>query len=349
MSTPQTQNKAEDKANNTTFSKPQAAEVKKEIPKLSFPREFSHTVVLKRKKTGPPLPVEGEFIDESIQKVGPSWNGKVILRGLTIEEEARWLPNIIGLGASSPNWEKETKDYWANIGRSVPPNNKDGSGGLTLEVGLKYKNEADYKADQERTRDENGVIINPLGEPINLPDYVFWRFCLLHGKVANNYDLINKSAKIEFYLFSKEKELKDKTKIMLLKKDANQLFYQRMHERDWVENMLRLLIQQDPAAEYGVKDVPTIALEEQELLLNKYAEEYPQLFIAYGKDKHLEMKSFVEVCIAQGLLTRIPNTTSISMDGTTIGGTLDQTVTFLNDPANARALQQLKAQSLTRP
>lgn len=343
-------NKPEDKGNNKTSGNSGNTEaIVKEIPKYTFPREFSHLVFLRRRKNGPPLPVEGEFIDESIAKLGPSFKGKTVLRGLATEEEERWLAGLVGASIKSPTWEERTLDYWKHIGRSIPPNNKDGSGGLELETGLKYKNQADFDEDQKRTKDENGVIVNPRGEPINLSDYIFWRLCLVHGMVANSYDLVNMSAKIQFYLFSKEKDLHDKKIMFQLTKKARTLLYQRMHERVWVDNMVRMLLQQDVAAQYPIKDVPRIPDDEKDIILAKYADDIPHVFINYGEDKHLEMKSFIEVCIAMGVLNRIPNTTSISIDGDTIGNTMQEAVIYLNDPANNSVLGRLKAQAIIKP
>lgn len=319
----------------------------KEI-KMSFPREFSHKVFVRRKKNLPNLPIEGDFIDESIIKIGASWREKSVLRGLEAEEESRWLPKIIGTQVTSPNWEAEAANYWKNISRVVPLTNKDGSGGLELEVGLRYKSQEDYDTDQNAPREE-GAVINPKGEPISMADYILWRYCLRYSRVANSIEDINKSPKIEMYLFSREKDIKDKKASFELRKKASQLLYKRLNERDWVDHILRLLIVQDGEAKVTIKDLSTITDDEKDIMMDNYANKNPGLFLSLGEDRNLELKSFVEICIALGLLHRIANTNSVSMDGNTIGNTMDEVVTFLRNPENQHSLATLKAQSAVRP
>jgi hypothetical protein len=321
-------------------------EVVKDIPK--YPRVVSRIIYIRRRKNGPNIPVEGEFIDESIQKIGSSFSNKSVLRGLTSEEEERWLPKIIGIQSTSDRWEDGTKDYWAHISRPVPPGDKTGGGGLELDISLRYKNHEDFLAD-ERAQSEDGAIINPKGEPTNLPDYILWRYCLKYSRVANNYEDINKSPKIEFYIFSKEKEIKANKAKLDLRRQAAQLMYKNMSDRSWVEHMLRVLIQGDRESQVGIKDIPNMDNDEKDVLLDKYMNSSPALFLNYGTDRHLEMRSFIEVCVVVGLLTRIPNTQSISLDGMTLGNTTDEVVTFLLNPANNSTLSTLKAQSQLRP
>lgn len=361
--TPET-NKAEDKAKvpaagtpapqkqapapSTTVSQ-KSVVAEAPVKKLIYPRVVSRLVYIRRKRTGISLPVEGEFIDESIQKIGPAYRFKSVLRGLEPQEEERWLPRIIGVQPTSDNWGKATEDYWAHISRVVPPNNKDGSGGLELEIGMRYETEADFLADEQGKLDEDGALLNPKGNPINPTDYILWRYCLRYSKVANSYEEIHKSAKIEFYIFSKDKDIKDKKNAFELRKEANQLLYKNLSDRSWVEHMLRVLVQSDPEAQVGIKDIPRLDDNEKDVLLDQYASKMPASFLTYGKDRHLEMKSFIEVCVVVGLLNRIPNTQSISLDGQTLGNTTEEVVAFLLNPQNNGVLGQLKAQAALRP
>lgn len=314
---------------------------------FTFPKEFS-TIVWVRRKTQISLPRTGEFLDESIMKIGSSFKGNSTLRGLNFEEESRFLPQIIGVSPKSDNWEKATFDYWANISKPVPPGEKDGSGGLKLEVGLRYLNEEDYLADKKK-KVENGAIINPIGTPINISDYILWRYCLVYSKIANNKEDINKSANIDFYLYSKDREVKEQKASLEQKRKASQLLYQNLADRNWVEFMLRLLIRTDQSPLYSIKDLQSVSEDEKDVLLEKYMQDKPSVFSAYAEDKNLEIKSFIEVCIAIGTLTRIANTNSISFDGVTIGNTIDETVTYLNNPKNSQVIAQLRANSQVKP
>ncbi len=308
------------------------------VNKMSFPREIPRTVYLRRI----PLPgrLPGQNLDEAKQKVGSGWKGSAILRGLTFKEETMYLRDIIGLSPESPNWEIQTKAYWANISKDVPP--KDG---VALEVGLRYFSQEDYDYDQkEALRDGNGTPYEIKGRPINMADYIMWRYCLLYSRVANTPEDIGKSPKIEFFLFNKDKEIADKTKVLNSKRKAIQLMYKRLAEREWVDYVLTILMAKDKSHTKNVRDLSKMGEEEKDILLDEYVNSNPDGFLILAEDKNLEIKAFIELAIAGGKLSRIPNTDTITMDGTTIGDSLSEAVAFLNNPKNNQTLQTLKAQ-----
>lgn len=318
----------------------------------TFPKVVSNIVFVRRKKSGGGPEILGEYVDETRAKIGSSFKGNSVLRGLTHEEEKRFLRDLLGLSTGSDNWETATKDYWTHISKDVAPSDKDGNGGLKLVASLRYKDQQSYDADMNSEK-VNGAIIDPKGEPVNLPDYILWRYCLVYSRVANSVEDIGKSANIDFYLFSKDKEIKDGKVSFEQKKKASQLMYQNIANRDWVEYMLRVLIQGDissgKAPAYGIRDLATITEDEKDLLIEKYMQANPKAFVIYGEDKNLELRGLIELAVATGALVRIPNTNTISYEGTTIGNTVDEVLIFLNNPKNNSTLGEIRAKTRIRP
>ena len=337
METNKAETKAESKETKVTSTPPVKEEVKVETPRLQFPREISKIVYVRRRERMGQLP--GQDPDDAKLKIGSSFKGSSVNRGLTFEEEVRFLSEFIGVNEQSPNWEKATKEYWANISKPVPP--KDG---LKLEVGLKYFKEDDYNADRNRALNANGVLENPKGVPINLADYILYRYCLVYNEVANSPELVSMSPKINFYLFNKDNEIREKKVVMDIKRKAAQLLYSNMFDRTWVEHMLRNLVARDSSKRYTIKGIMDFSEDERDVLLEEFLLENPSEFLSLGNDKHLEMKSFVEIAIASGKLSRIANTNTITLDGEVIGNSIDETVSFLNNPKNSESLMTLKAQ-----
>lgn len=337
MTTERTPVKSETKDTETTNQENNQHTIKLE-DKILFPKEFNKTVYIRRIPIPGRLP--GQNLDESKQKIGSGFKGSSVLRGLSFKEEIKYLKEIIGLSPESPNWEMTTKTYWANISKDVP---KDG---VILEVGLKYTSKEDYEYDQkEAPRDFNGTLTEHKGYPINMADYILWRYCLLYSRVANTPEDIGKSPKIEFYLFNKDKEIADKAKILNSKRKAQQVMWKRLSERDWVDYVLTVLMAQDKGQ--NKKDVRTLAAmseEEKDIMLDELVTGNPSGFLAIAEDKNLEIKSFIELCIASGKLERIPNTDTITMDGTALGNSLMEAVSFLNNPKNNQVYLTLKAQ-----
>lgn len=315
-------------------------EATKEVKKTNFPRGFSHIVYLRRVPPKNQLPTSGNYTDESIHKIGSAYRNKAILRGLTPEEEKRWLPLIIGVNSDSPEWSKKTEDYWIHISKEVPLGD-----GVKLEVGLFYENEEDYETDEKSAKDKNGVTLNPKGNPIDVVDYILWRYCLLYNKVANNFEDIGKSANIDFYLYSKQREIKEKALAFNIRKEATQLLFSNLSDRNWVNFILRLFVQEDKSGKYTIQELETIDDSEKDVALEEYMMKNPTKFLAWGKDKNLKLRSDLELWIAQGLLSRVPNTQSVSHDGVTIGNTTEEVMVFLNNPKNKGILDTLTAQS----
>lgn len=329
--------KADTKADTTNVNQNKSEDVKI-LPTKSYPKEVSKRIFLRRIPTTAKLP--GQNLDEAILKIGSGFKGSSVLRGLNFKEEQRFLPDIIGLSKDSPNWEHATRNYWAGISKPVPA--KDG---LELEVGLRYNSYEDYEKDLNGERDENGTLINVAGTPINIAEYILWRYCLVYSRVANIPEDIGKSPKIEFFLFSKDKEIQDKKSALNSRRKASQLFYQRMGERDWVDHVLRVLsaIDKNPLKK-SVQAIGQMGDDEKDILLEQYVDESPERFLSIANDKHLELKAFVEICIATGKLNRIPNTDTITMDGLTLGNSINEVVEHLNNPKNVKTLSTLKAQ-----
>lgn len=307
----------------------------------SFNKEFSRIVYVRRKPQIGALP--GQDLDEAKSKIGSSFKDGSVLRGLKFDEEIRFLETLLGVNKTSQNWEKMSKEYWANITKLVPPGDGVKGDGLKLEIGLRYTNKEDYEADLKAPL-ENGAIINPKGTPIKLDDYIIWRYCLVYGDVANSFEDVGKSPKIRFYLFNKEKEVQDKKTMLNIKSTATKLMYQRIAERDWVDYVLRVLVAADKESKVTLRELAIITADEKDIILDEYLQKNPARFLEIGSDKNLETKAFIEIAIAVGKLARIPNTTTVTHDGETLGNTTDEVVTYLQNPVNAKFFQAIKAQ-----
>lgn len=333
---------------NTTTNTAQSTVATKEPAKVqsedpNWAKEVSRVVYIRRRPLPPSIP--GQNVEEAKSKIGSSFKGGSVLRGLTFEEEVRFLQGTLGINKESQNWEKATKDYWSNITKYIPSGD-----GLKLEIGFRYVKKADYEADLAAP-EVDGAIVNPKGTPINLDDYILWRYCLLYSEVARNVEDVGKSPKIRFYIFSKDKEVKDKTAKLKVKKEAEKLYNQRIGEREWVHHMLTTLVADDKRNDkkYQLRDLRNVSEDEKDIALDEYLTLNPTKFLEVGEDRHLETKAFIEQAILNGKLHRIPNTSAIVHDGVTIGNTMEQAVAFFNNTDNVEWVRTIKAQVKLAP
>lgn len=335
----------EDNKSNIKDNKAEVITVENKTPKMSFPHfEYKEVWIKKKENTSAFKTLNKSSFIDSIEKIGASFKGQEVAKGLTPAEEARFLPQIIGVQFNEINWHKASKDYWLNISKVIP------DGGLKLEIGLVYNSQEDYDYDKKQTLKQNydgvSVLINPKGNPINLSDYILWRYCLIYSKVANNLTLIGASKNISFYIYSKESEINAKKAQFKSKMEASKLLFSEISNRDWANWLLRVLVTNDTDLnkKYTIGQIPLFTSDEVDIALNEYCDKNPLTFIMYGTDKKLEIKAFIEECIVLGRLSRIANTQTIVFENQTIGNSLDQTVAFLSDAKNANILNTLKAQ-----
>lgn len=315
--------------------------------KLTFPLDVRKEVWLRRKTKTTALP--GLDPDEIRMKVGSSFKGSSINRGLTVTEERKLLPDLIDTNPSNPDWSQASTEFWKNISKEVPPLGTDGKGGIKLEVGLRYENKEAYDADMVKIANSDGVIVDCAGYPINVSDYVLWRYCLVYNRVANDLAQVNASPNIDFYLYTKDKETQDKKAILNQKRQASHIYSTNIGDRTWVDYMLHVLVASDNTSRILLKDVILLSADEKDILLDEYMGKNPAKFIALGNDKTLELRSFIELAISTGKLSRIPNTNTVIHEGVTIGNSIEESVNFLNNPKNKYVYDQLKAQILISP
>ena len=337
-------NKVENKTNTTT-QKLETTIVEVKQPAKPYGRVNKSKIVYIRHKPDNNVYLPFRMKDEAIKnKIGASLHGQDVKRGLNSDEERRFLPNIIGVSPDSENWDKAVRSYWDNISKLVPPSDGEGGGGLKLEIGRVYTKLEDEEFDSICS-DES----LKKGFPINVPDFVLWRYCLVYNRVANSIDDIHKSPKIDFYIFSSEEDIITKKSSLKLERDANMLSYQRMADRDWVDSILRLFVSNDKQSKIAIRELEKMTEDEKDIALAHYVKTQPEKFLLLGNDANLQLKGFIEFCIVRGILLRLPNTDTILMGDLTLGSSIDEAVVFLKNPKNSKTYETLKAQNAVAP
>lgn len=84
-----------------------------------------------------------------------------------------------------------------------------------------------------------------------------------------------------------------------------------------------------------------VSVREQELI--NFVNEDPNKFNSFVEDKNIQVKCFVELCIARGELVRSELNQQISTpDGQFIGENMNAAVAYFNNPNNAAIKTQLE-------
>lgn len=267
----------------------------------------SRVITVKRKKEVYTLDVDLKAPKDTAWKIGASMKGRSHLKGLTFEEEARYLPEIINVSATSQEFGKSCANHWRSI--SVPVD----VDGLTLETGWRWNSEEDYEKEKDIKEEER-----KLGEPINVSDYVLYRYCLVYGRVANRPELVNATPKIRFYLESKDDEVKrDRTKLQK-RLDANKAMLEVIGNRALVRAIIR-------AWDVNI-DVHEMNEDELDIQLDTFATQRSDEFLKLYNDKDIMTKAFINEAIRLQKLTRAEHSETIMYGSTVVGKNMIEAV-----------------------
>jgi len=305
------------------------------------------------------------------EKIGSVYksNGS-ILRGLNKHEEKLYLPRILGISKDDVNFEKKAEEYWLDLSVAIPANDKNGKGGgLRLEVGFEYESEKDaqegrdeatkeakrYKRWEEsiigktnlKTRrfEEDFSVRQTVGTPMNINNYIFYRYCLAFSQVALDIKYIHRSAKIKYYIVDAGVTIKADHRMAMAKKDATLKYAELIGDRERVKFVIAIMHKEiENLRKSENKDFPAKTNDEQDLLLFEIINKYPVQFTLVVDDKKLAKKAMVEQCINYDVLRRIPHTDTIYYgDNVKIGSNIDEAIMFLEDEKNLEVKQQISA------
>jgi len=222
-------------------------------------------IVILRKEPEGPLPKE--IRAESRMYISSVYSNRQPLKGISIEEEKKYLNGILDVSPEHVDWPKHIKNYWSEMSIMV------GYGGVELDVS---------------TTDD--------GEPIVIEDWIKYKWILKHPHVALNKDEM--IGKMRFFIKDNQRDLRTANNKIQTLKDADKVFIQVSDNKDDMKRIYRLMANDNPDK---LSDL------EVENRLYALKTESPMKFIRISTDKHLKMKSEIEEMVTQQILRRIGN------------------------------------------
>lgn len=307
--------------------------------------------------------VEAHEVLYKTNRIGPSLKGTGPLRGLTFAEEKAYLPTIIGVSPTDPKWQESVKDYWANISRDVPFEYINGTdqGGLRLEVGFLYDTAeaAEIGNTEERAewakynaeRDKGRFYVMSFekrfanGQPLNLGDYILYRYCLVYNLVANTPEEIGNSPKIQYYLESDAQKLTAAAEAHQFNVRVMTEYLGLLPDREKVNAVIAIVsdkvldLETRKNFKYDLRSDTGI-----DIYLKDYSEIYPTKFLNVVLDKRLKVKAFIHRAIDAGILRVLPNTQVVMYgDDILVGNTMEEACDFLQLDSNKKVAAEIKA------
>ena len=265
---------------------------------------------------------------DSVTKVGSEWDGNTRnpIRGLSPKEEKLLLPSILGVGFDSPNWDNAVLNYWADFAIRVPDE------GVPMNIAtttVKLKG-ADGK---EETWEK----------PVNVKDYIQYRFCLRSSKVAATQEERENQAIYPFYIEDKADMLRNQTERLEDMKRANVEFlklFKRSKDNKLDESKINWVLEVYKKYDRELGNYNAFSPEEKELYIDQRKNDNPVLFTSIVQDENLEMKAFISEAISMGYLTQAGN--AYFNGDEKIGDGIEEAILYFKDPKHNNVLLTLK-------
>lgn len=288
----------------------------------------------------------------NVQKVGGSMTASgSTAKGLNPLEEIKYMPSIIGVAPSDNTFQAKCVEYWKNIGVVVSAKT-----GLELEVGFIYPDgDSAKRGDQEDQQEWETYkakrkigqnyrmsfdVRQNVGTPINVENYVLYRYLLIYNQVANTKDEIGLSKNIRFYLTSENQQLKELSVQNSIRRKANARLLQLITD-DF--GLLRSALSVFTTDSSDFTDVHFNSEPEriEEFFYAQISKNAQKVFDVLS-DKRLELKSIITRSLNAGLLRRLPNSSTIMYEEQLIGNNLDEAAVFIGLAENTQVLNELE-------
>ena len=262
-------------------------------------------VIIKRRPNATNLP--DEIYSEAKRKIGStfSMNGDTNT-GLSFGEQKKYLPGVIGIDPSDVNFQREVKKYFQDMSITIE------NTGTKLEVGI----------------DSNG-------DPVNLLDFIRYKFALAHPYVAKDEQELYSNKKYKYFIYDTAIEKAKQAAGVKSRKDAYKEFIKLSADSAKVNQMLLV---------YGYNP-KSMDETQKEITLEGELDSNPSEFLMYAQDKNIEYQAFIEECLTTDVLRRVGN--SYLNGDEVIGDSLEAAVLYLKDKKNSEVYATLKARLKT--
>lgn len=302
--------------------------------------------------------VNHKALDDRRDNIGASIRAVNSLLGNS-DELQKYMPNILGVNSQAMDYVDRVKVYFNNISQPVT------SSGLVLNISFKFNSEEDYKAyakalDQIESTFDNSDTTTPLkykeavddkymaindlesrlylvGSPVNVPDYILYRYLILYKDCANDPMLVNGSSTYRFYIRDLAREDKRKQSLHELGVKAMVAFVKLIEDKSKFDAVFDLISKRESW------HILNLSASDRQIELKKYSESNPKKFLEVYSDKHLYNKALIEKLIDMGELIRLPNTQNIvNSDNEFIAANVQEALAFLQNPVNAGIVSMWK-------
>jgi hypothetical protein len=225
--------------------------------------------------------------------------------GITFEEMKKWMPGILGVESSDPKFRQEVNKYFNNIMITVPYEGK-----------------------------ELNITVDESGEPEVLEDYLRYKFCLQHPKVADSKVSADVDQYKEYYIEDQALELTKRTTKLKSKTNATIKFAELINDEVKLDWVLRELTTKYPKELGSITRLTSLGKDEKELKVAEIFEKDPEYFMSVVSDQDLLFKAQIASMVESQVIQKVGNE---YVYGSEPLGDLNASIAYLKNPNNSEA------------
>ena len=187
----------------------------------------------------------------------------------------------------------------------------------------------------ENTGTKLEVGVDQNGDPINLMDFIRYKFALAHPYVAKDEETLYANKKFRYFIYDTAIEKEKQAQGVKSRKEAYKEFIKLSADEAKVNQLLLV---------YGYNP-KTMDETQKEITLEGELDSNPSEFLMYATDKNIEYQAFIEDCLSNDVLRRVGQTYLNGDEN--IGNSLEEAVLYLKDKKNSEVYATLKARLKT--
>jgi hypothetical protein len=241
--------------------------------------------------------------DQATKKLSSVLEHQSPLSGLSREEERKYLPTILGISPDHREFGQKVQTYWAEKSHRIP------SEGMRLETGT-----------------------DPEGEPINLEDWIIYKWAKKHPLVADSKEDAKADPTVDFFIYDPQRESRKQSQQVQLRTQAYTELAKMKEDEDKMDLMIRVM---------GNSRPDEMSSEQKMNTLDSLLSSDPERFIKTAQDENLEIQAEILEMIDQEILRKVGN--KIMYMDEQIGDTMEEAVLWFKDKKNSSDVNTLRA------
>lgn len=266
-------------------------------------------VTIYRRESAAKLPQE--IKDAAIKKLSAGITSSGIpLKGISIEEEEKLLPSIVGLPASHVEFANKVNNWYNNLSKPVDKN------GIKLNIAVSEK---------------TGMPEVPI-------DFLLYKRALVDRLVAKSKTEMMQDQRYSFFINDENEELSKKLDILKEKENAQREYFKVKDSETLTDALLQVFAQSEG---HKTTKYTSLPVDEKTLVLDRMLTSMPKVFLEMATDKDLEIRAEILAMVDYQVLTRVGNK---FINGTEpIGDSLEEVIAYFKSAKNQTEYIKFKA------